>query len=286
MRWRGQRQSSNMEDRRGMSGGRKVAVGGGIGAIVLLVLSLVTGVDLTQFSGLIDGATSSSQSVELTAQEKANRSDATSYDLVSTVLASTEDVWTDLFAKSGQRYSAPILVTFDDYTATGCGTGNATMGPFYCPADHKAYIDLTFCDDLRVKYKAPGDLAVAYVIAHEVGHHIQNLLGRTSWMQQQRGRIGEVAYNQLSVKLELQADFYAGIWAHYSQKELKWFDPSDIADALRAASAIGDDKLQMEAQGYTVPESFTHGTSQQRMHWFNLGYQSGNLSLGEYEVIK
>lgn len=286
MRWQGQRKSSNMEDRRGMSGGGKVAVGGGIGAIILFVLSMVTGVDLTQLGGLVDGGTSSSQQTEMTAEEKARRPDATSYELVSTVLASTEDVWSNIFAQSGQRYVAPKLVTFDNYTSTACGTGQRAMGPFYCPADQKAYIDLTFCDELRQKFKAPGDFAVAYVIAHEIGHHIQKLLGRSAWMQQQRGRISEAAYNQLSVKLELQADFYAGIWAHYSQKQLQWLDPKDIEDALRAANAIGDDKLQMEAQGYTVPESFTHGTSQQRMYWFNQGFQSGDLSLGDYDRIK
>ncbi len=287
MRWENQKRGNNVEDRRGMSSGGKVAVGGGIGAVIIFVLSLVTGVDLSSLSGVMDnGASASNQETTLSKSELAQRADARSADLVNVVLTSTEEVWTKIFQESGQKYIEPTLVLFDKSTQSACGTGVAQMGPFYCPADQKAYIDLSFCDELREKFKAPGDLAVAYVIAHEVGHHIQNLLGRTRWIDNQRSKLSKAAYNQLSVKLELQADFYAGIWAHYSQKQLNWFDPKDLEDALRAAQAIGDDKLQMEGQGYVVPESFTHGTSAQRMYWFKKGYDTGDLSLGEFDLIK
>lgn len=287
MRWENQRRGNNVEDRRGMSGGGKLAVGGGIGAVILFVLSMVTGVDLSSLSGVMEsGSPATNQETTLSKEELAKRTDARSADLVNVVLTSTEEIWSDLFRQSGQVYRAPKLVLFDKQTQSACGTGVAQMGPFYCPADQKAYIDLSFCDELRAKFKAPGDFAVAYVIAHEIGHHIQNLLGRTKWIDSQRGKISEAAYNQLSVKLELQADFYAGIWAHYSQKQLGWLDPSDIQAALTAANAIGDDKLQMEGQGYVVPESFTHGTSEQRMYWFKKGFETGDISQGAYEIIK
>lgn len=285
MQWEDKRRSSNVEDRRGMSKG-KMAAGGGIGIIVIALLSLFTGKDLSFLNDIVGGSQQTEQTTQVSQQDLANRPDARNAELVKVVMASTEDVWTNIFRQNNLTYEPAKLVIFDDATQTACGTGQAGMGPFYCPADKKAYIDLTFCNELKNKFNAPGDFAIAYVIAHEIGHHIQNLQGRTAWMQQQRGKISEAAYNKLSVQLELQADFYAGIWAHYSQKQFNWLVKQDIESALRAANAIGDDKLQKEAQGYVVPESFTHGTSQQRMTWFTKGFETGDLNQGKYEFIK
>ncbi len=282
MRWRGNRQSNNVEDRRGLSGG-KIAAGGGIGVIILFVLGLLTGKDFSQFAGVFEG---SGESTTVSAEERGPRADDTTAMMLSTVLASTEDVWGQIFQQNGQNYKAPKLVIFDNNVQSACGGASAAMGPFYCPADHKAYIDLSFCNELRDRFKAPGNFAVAYVLAHEVGHHIQNLLGTSAMVQNQRNKLSQADYNKLSVQLELQADFYAGVWAHYSQKQLNWLDAKDVENALKAANAIGDDKLQMEAQGYVVPDAFTHGTSEQRMYWFRLGYQTGDLSLGQFNKIK
>jgi predicted metalloprotease len=285
MQWEDKRRSNNVDDRRGMSKG-KIAAGGGIGVIIIALLSLFTGKDLSFLNDVVGNQNSIEQTERLSEAELANRSDARAADFVKVVLASTEDVWTEIFRQNNLTYKTPKLTLFDDVTQTGCGVGQAGMGPFYCPVDQHAYIDLSFCDELKNKFNAPGDFAVAYVIAHEIGHHIQNLQGRTAWMQQQRGKISEAAYNRLSVQLELQADFYAGIWAHYSQKQFNWLVKSDIESALKAAEAIGDDKLQKEAQGYVVPESFTHGTSQQRMTWFMKGFETGDLNQGKYENIR
>lgn len=283
MRWRGKRQSSNVDDRRGASGGKKMALGGGIGAIILVILGLLTGKDFSQFAPLLEGT---SEPTSISAEERGVRSDDSTAEMIGVVLASTEDVWSEVFEQNGREYLKPKLVIFEDQVQSACGGATSAMGPFYCPADHKAYIDLSFCNELRTKFKAPGNFAVAYVIAHEVGHHIQNLLGTSTMVQKQRGRLSQKDYNKLSVQLELQADFYAGVWAHYSQKKLNWLDPSDVQAALKAANAIGDDKLQMEAQGYVVPDAFTHGTSEQRMYWFNLGYQTGDLNRGKFEDIR
>lgn len=288
MQWEDKRRSDNIEDRRGgrRSGGKMLA-GGGIGVIAIALLSYFTGVDLSSLSGLVGGDNTATQQTQtMTAEELANRPDARSADLVEVVMASTEDVWGQIYRQNNLTYQPATLVLFDGSTQSACGMGQAAMGPFYCPGDHKAYIDLTFCDELRNKFKAPGDFAVAYVIAHEIGHHIQNLQGRSDWMHQQRSKLSKEQYNQLSVKLELQADFYAGIWAHYSQKQYNWLNPADIESALTAANSIGDDKLQMEAQGYVVPESFTHGTSQQRMYWFKKGFETGDLNQGKYDDIR
>ncbi len=286
MQWEDKRRSSNVEDRRGKSRGGKIAAGGGIGIIVIALLSLFTGRDLSFLNEFVGNGQQVTQDAPASKESLANRPDARTADLVSVVMASTEDVWTEIFRKNNLTYEKPGLVIFDEITETACGTGKAGMGPFYCPMDKKAYIDLSFCEELKHRFKAPGDFAIAYVIAHEVGHHIQNLQGRTAWMQQQRGKISDAQYNQLSVQLELQADFYAGIWAHYSQKQFNWLNKQDIQSALNAAQAIGDDKLQYEAQGYIVPESFTHGTSQQRMTWFTKGFETGDLNQGKYENIR
>jgi predicted metalloprotease len=280
MRWRGERESDNIEDRRGMSGGGKVAIGG-IGAVIILVIGLLTGKD---FSGLLSSVQNTS--VEQPANNGgAVRGDDSTADLVKVVLASTEDVWSSIFKANGAQYTAPTLVMFTGTTQSGCGGASAAMGPFYCPGDGKVYIDLAFCNELRDQFHAPGNFAVAYVVAHEVGHHIQDLLGISAKVQQQRSRLSEAAYNKLSVKLELQADFLAGVWAYHANQMRKILEPGDLEGALTAANSIGDDKLQKEAQGYIVPDAFTHGTSQQRMYWFKKGFETGDMSQGKFQDI-
>lgn len=282
MRWRGHRESDNVEDRRGMSSGGKVMAGGGLMAIVIALVSMFLGVDLSFLSDGIQtesNTTVQNQPVEKRADEMDK--------FVGVVLTSTEEVWSDVFRNQlNKQYQVPKLVLFSQNTQSGCGPAQSNMGPFYCPADGKVYIDLAFCDQLRQQFRVEGEFAVAYVIAHEVGHHIQNLLGISNQVQSQRGRISEAAYNRLSVKLELQADFLAGVWAYHSNKKNNWLDASDLRSALTAANAIGDDRLQKQSQGYATPESFTHGTSEQRMRWFKLGFETGDLSLGSFNSIQ
>lgn len=282
MRWRGHRESENVEDRRGSSSGR-VMVGGGIGAIIIALIGMFFGVDL---SGLVDMNSSNNSNTRTTqgpAEQRADEMDK----FVKVILASTEDVWIPIFQQQlKMNYRAPGLVMFTNSVQSACGGASAAMGPFYCPGDEKVYIDLSFCDELKHKFKVEGEFAVAYVVAHEVGHHIQNLIGISEKVQSQRSRLSEAEYNKLSVKMELQADFLAGVWAHYAQQKNQWLDPSDLRSALVAANAIGDDKLQKQAQGYVVPESFTHGTSEQRMYWFKLGFDSGDLSKGNFNNIR
>lgn len=280
MRWRGGRQSSNIDDARGSSG-KKVAVGGGIGAIIIVIISLLTGKDLSGILQFLDGGNQTTQSQPFNPAE-----DDTTAQMVAVVLGSTEDVWSKIFSQGGSSYQPPTLKMFTNSTTSGCGGASSAMGPFYCPADHKVYIDLSFCNELRTRFKAPGNFAVAYVVAHEVGHHIQNLLGISAQVQKMRGRISEAEYNKLSVKLELQADFLAGVWAYHERQTTGMIEPGDLEDALRAANAIGDDKLQQEAQGYIVPDAFTHGTSQQRMYWFKKGFTTGDMSQGQFDNIQ
>lgn len=278
MRWRGERESSNVEDRRGSSGGR-LALGGGIGTILIVIIGLISGKNpLAILGDVMENRQSTSQA----AQPYDNSADPndTTGKIIKVVLASTEDVWSTIFQQGGATYQAPKLVMFSGSTATACGQGQQAMGPFYCPGDKTVYIDLAFCTELREKFKAPGTFAVAYVIAHEVGHHIQNLLGTSEKLDRLRGRISEAEYNKYSVALELQADFYAGVWANKAQQMRNILDPGDLTVALTAANAIGDDKLQKQAQGYIVPDAFTHGTSQQRMFWFKKGFETGDLSQG------
>jgi len=202
-------------------------------------------------------------------------------EFVSVVLAETEDVWREQFSTMGRQYREPSLVLFTEMVESACGSANAAVGPFYCPGDQKVYVDLSFYDLLRQRLGAPGDFAQAYVLAHEVGHHVQNLLGVSERVQAMRSQLSEEEYNQLSVRLELQADFYAGVWAHHTQRMKQNLESGDIEEALNAATAIGDDKLQKQSQGYVVPDSFTHGTSQQRARWFRLGYETGDVSQGD-----
>lgn len=280
MRWRGGRQSSNVEDARGSSG-KKIAFGGGIGAIIIVIISLVTGKDLSGILQFLDGGSQVTESQPFNPAEN-----DTTAQMVAVVLGSTEDVWSQIFKQVGSTYTAPKLKMFTNSTTSGCGGASAAMGPFYCPADQKVYIDLSFCNELRTRFKAPGNFAVAYVVAHEVGHHIQNLLGISEQVQKMRGRISEAEYNKLSVKLELQADFLAGVWAYHERQTTGMIEPGDLEVALNAANAIGDDKLQQEAQGYIVPDAFTHGASQQRMYWFKKGFTTGDMSQGQFDNIK
>ena len=280
MLWQGRRQSSNIDDRRGMSGG-KLAAGGGIIGIIALVISLLMGGDGDVTNQLPQ---ISSQNTQLSPEETA--ADEQRAGFVKVVLADTEDVWSTLLKQSGETYPAPTLVLFRDAVQSACGNASAASGPFYCPADQDLYIDLSFYEELQSRFKAPGDFAMAYVVAHEVGHHLQKLMGISDKVQQLRGNVSKEEYNQYSVRLELQADFYAGVWAHHAQKikttdGRNIIDSDDINEALAAANAIGDDRLQKEGQGYVVPESFTHGTSAQRMFWFKKGFETGDMRQGD-----
>jgi len=272
MLWEGRRGSSNIEDRRGISGGH-IAVGGGIGSLVIGLIIYLLGGNPSQ---VMD--TGPSNAPQTQAEKQAEDKEA---QFVSVVLADTEDIWSKLFSNMNKQYSNPTLVMFNDATQSGCGFANAATGPFYCPSDEKVYLDLSFFREMRDRFNAAGDFAEAYVIAHEVGHHVQNLLGITNKVDAMRGRVGEAQMNKLSVKLELQADFLAGVWAHYEQSLKNVIQPGDIEEALNAANAIGDDRLQKESQGYVVPDSFTHGTSQQRMYWFKKGYETGDINEGD-----
>jgi len=285
VRWKGREESTNVEDRRRMTP-TKVAAGGGGLMIIIAIIAILLGMDPRQAMQLAQqgqqvgaGVQQKESNVVISAQEE----EMATY--VKVVLKDTEDVWDKIFTSAGQRYEKPTLVMFRDAVSSACGNTSAAVGPFYCPADKKVYIDLSFFDDLARKYKAQGDFPRAYVIAHEVGHHIQNLLGTSTEVSRLQNRVGKVEGNQLSVRLELQADFYAGVWAHYVQKMKGVLEQGDIERAIEAAKAIGDDRLQKNAQGYVVPDSFTHGSSQQRAKWFNKGFASGDLRAGNtFEV--
>ena len=275
MRWRGERQSTNIEDRRGMSVGR-VAVGGGLGTIVIMILALLFGVNPQQlFEQLPSDQAPGVQSSRPTSPEEEELK-----QFVGVVLAKSEDVWTDVFRQNGRQYREPTLVLFNDRVQSACGITGAAVGPFYCPGDERVYIDLSFYEQLRREFKAPGDFAQAYVVAHEVGHHVQKLLGITDRIDSLRGRVSEVEANQMSVRLELQADFFAGVFARYVQNQ-NLLDAGDIDEALRAASAVGDDQIQRRTTGTVVPDSFTHGTSEQRLRWFKKGYETGDIRQGD-----
>ena len=280
MRWEGNRESDNVEDRRDDEGGGSPVFGGrsiGIGTIVIaLIGGWVLGINpLTILGALSGGAPAHVQ----THQGPAHKPPADDHlaRFVSTVLADTEDVWRDVFRQGGARYVDPKLVLFRGATHTACGTGLSAMGPFYCPADQKVYIDLGFYETLKNQLGAPGDFAQAYVIAHEVGHHVQNLLGISAQVDRARGRVSKVEYNHLSVKLELQADCLAGVWAHHAQNARQILEQGDVESAMNAAAKIGDDALQRASGGAVVPDSFTHGTSAQRQRWFSTGLRMGSV---------
>jgi len=278
MKWEGNRQSDNVEGRRASGGGgprRGMGRGIGIGTIVIaLVGGWVLGINPLTILGVLSGGPE-----PVTQQGPAQRppADDRMAQFVSTVLADTEDVWKVVFAQAGAQYQEPRLVLFRGSTPTACGTGQSAMGPFYCPGDQKVYIDLGFYETLRDRLGAPGDFAQAYVVAHEVGHHVQNLLGITQKLEQARGRVSQAEYNALSVRLELQADCLAGLWAHHAHKARQVLENGDVAEAMNAAARIGDDAMQRSGGGAVVPESFTHGTSEQRQRWFNNGLRGGTV---------
>lgn len=277
MRWQARRQSENVDDRRGVPV-RKMAIGGGLGTLLLILAVTFLGGDP---QALLDQLPSPEANPAAEIRE-VDPAEQPLKDFVSVVLADTEDVWKELFQKQLRRsYREPKLVLYTGEVETGAGIGSAAMGPFYSPADESVYLDLSFCQDLKTRFRAPGDFAIAYVLAHEVGHHVQKQLGYTDMVDQQRGRISKVAQNRLSVRLELHADFLAGVWAHHAERSKGILEAGDIEEGLRAASAVGDDQLQQAARGYVVPDSFTHGTSAQRSKWFRLGLETGDFSLGK-----
>ena len=280
MKWQGHRQSDNVEDQRAGGGGGGFRVGGGgigIGTIVIAVLaSWIFGINPLTVLGVLGGGDPVSAPQSQGPATKPPAGDEMA-GFVSTVLADTEDVWNGILRSGGAQYREPKLVLFRGAVGTACGTGQSAMGPFYCPGDQKVYLDMGFFDTLRSRMGAPGDFAQAYVISHEVAHHVQNLLGITGKVDAMRGRVSEQQMNALSVRVELQADCFAGVWAHHSQKGKGWLERGDLEEALNAASQIGDDNLQRKTQGTIVPESFTHGTSQQRTSWFRRGLESGTV---------
>ena len=275
MRWRDRRQSENVEDRRAMTPGR-IAVGGGLGGLVVLVLALLLGADPSQ---LLQQSPSDNPG-SAPATRPVNPAEEEMRQFVGVVLAETEDVWTQIFRQMNREYVKPTLVLFRDQVDSACGSADAAVGPFYCPADQKLYVDLSFFEELKTRFRAPGDFAIAYVIAHEVGHHVENLLGTMERVSRAQRQSSEERANALSVRLELQADFYAGVWAHYAERR-GIVEPGDVDEALGAASAVGDDRLQRQAQGYVVPDSFTHGTSEQRSRWFRAGLETGDVRQGD-----
>jgi predicted metalloprotease len=279
MRWREGRRSENVEDRRGqrLSTGVRVGGLGGLGLLLVVVAAMLLGVDPTE---ILQNVPTSSlpPSANVGSGPGAGAPTDERADFVSVVLADTEDAWKALFAASGRRYQEPVLVLFTDQVQSACGFASSATGPFYCPADHKLYIDLGFYDELRDRFQAPGDFAQAYVIAHEVGHHVQNLLGISSQVQELQSREDEAEANRLSVRLELQADCLSGVWANHAQRSRAILEPGDIEEALNSASAVGDDRLQRQARGTVAPDTFTHGSSAQRASWFRRGFESGDLA--------
>jgi predicted metalloprotease len=274
MQWMGRRESSNTEDGSGGGGGGGLALGGGVVGIIAAAIYFFTGINPTAILNQVQGGSAPQENNQTAIPDSKEKKFA------KVVFADTEDVWTKLFSDMGKTYDEPKLHFFTEAVNTACGQAGAATGPFYCPGDQKVYIDLSFFDELSNKFGAAGDFAQAYVIAHEVGHHVQDLLGVSAKMDQARQRLSETEYNKLSVKLELQADFYAGVWAYYEKNLKNVLDPGDIEEALNAAHQIGDDRLQQEYQGNVTPDSFTHGTSAQRMYWFKKGYETGDIKQG------
>lgn len=284
MQWQGRRGSSNVEDRRGMGGtfsgrGTRLGCGSTVGFLILALIYWAMGGNPLQLISVLDGGDSGvNQSYTQTYVPTVSEDSLAQF--VSVVLADTEDVWTSIFESKGMEYRKPSLVLFSGYTQSACGTAQSATGPFYCQLDEKIYVDLSFFNEMATRFQAGGDFAYAYVIAHEVGHHVQKLLGTIDQVNSGMARSSQKVANELSVGLELQADFYAGVWANHTQSMFQSLDVGDIDEALNAASAIGDDRLQEEAQGYSVPDSFTHGTSQQRHDWFYKGYRTGDITQG------
>ncbi|GEK34208.1 KPN_02809 family neutral zinc metallopeptidase [Kurthia sibirica] len=276
MEWKGRRKSENVEDRRGKS---PAVIGGGLGGIGIIIVIIYTLLGGNP-SDILGGTDPTQVKTETASNYKPTAEEEEIADFVQVILADTEDVWASVFTENNLEYKNPTLVLYTNSVSSACGNATAAVGPFYCPGDQKLYIDLSFYDELRTQYKAPGDFAMAYVVAHEVGHHVQTLLGTSQKVNNQRNKISQKAYNDLSVRLELQADYYAGVFAKHVQGE-GYLDRGDFQEALTAAQAIGDDTLQKKAQGYAVPDSFTHGTSKQRMTWLEKGYEYGDIQHGD-----
>lgn len=274
MEYKGRKGSSNVEDRRGKGKGGIALAGGGIGGLIIILIITFLGGDPSDILNGTQGPESGGAvPYEETAEEKELA------EFVSVVLADTEVVWTELFREQGLVYEEPVLVLYTDSVQSACGAAGSSVGPFYCPGDHKLYIDLSFYQELQDKFQAPGDFAMAYVIAHEVGHHVQTLLGISEQVNALRSKLSKEEFNKYSVKMELQADYYSGVWAKH-QNDNEFLEPGDIEEAINAASAVGDDRIQKKAQGYVVPDSFTHGTSEQRMNWFTKGFENGTIEGG------
>jgi predicted metalloprotease len=280
MKWLGRRQSENFEDRRGMSSGGKTIVGGGIIGIIILLLNVFGGENAQMLTPILEqmnqgqGAPTEQRALTATEIEEGK--------FIEAILVDTEDVWGKIFQENNMQYKRPNLVLFNEAVETECGNATSASGPFYCPSDQKVYMDLAFFEELKTRFGAQGgDFATAYVIAHEIGHHVQTLLGTSAKMRQMQEGKSEAEANKLSVALELQADFYAGVWTHYNQKMNNFLEEGDIDEALSAAHAVGDDAIQAKIQGHIVPESFTHGTSAQRKAWFMKGYKSGDITQGD-----
>ncbi|QGQ99749.1 metalloprotease [Paenibacillus psychroresistens] len=280
MQWRGRRASANVEDRRGRGGGSKL-VGGGLGGIIIVII--VTLLSGGNPADLLNSVTGTGSDTTIPYEQTAEEQELAEF--VSVVLADTEDVWNDIFTQQGLTYEDPTLVLYTDSVQSACGEAGASVGPFYCPGDQKLYIDLSFYDELRQQFQAPGDFAMAYVIAHEVGHHVQTLLGTTDEIMPLQQKMSETEFNEYLVRFELQADYLAGVWANHAQG-LGYLEAGDLEEALTAASAVGDDSIQKKAQGYVVPESFTHGTSTQRKEWFSKGFKTGTIEGGDTFQLK
>lgn len=280
MKWIGRRQSDNVDDRRGMSGGGKTLIGGGILGIVILLLNAFGGENGQMITPILEQF--NNQQTPQTESRALTPEEVKEGEFVETLLADNEDIWTKIFQENNLTFEAPKLVLFSGQVQTACGGASSASGPFYCPGDKIIYMDMSFFEELRTKFGAEGgDFAVAYVLAHEFGHHIQTLLGTSDKVRQLQENRSETEGNKLSVALELQADFYAGLWTHYNEKQNAILEPGDIEEALSAANAVGDDAIQKKMQGQVVPDSFTHGTSEQRMYWFNRGFKTGDIRKGD-----
>ncbi len=279
MKWQGRRESGNMEDRRGMGSSGKVIAGGGIIGLIVLLINVFGGAELQNITPVLEQLNESTQTTTqrpLTAEEELQGK------FMRVLLADNEDVWSKIFQENGLTYTNPKMILFSSNVQTGCGSASASAGPFYCPLDQKVYMDLVFFEELKNKLGAKGgDFAVAYVMAHEIGHHVQTLLGTADKVRKMQDGISKKEANKLSVALELQADFYAGIWTHYNQKQNQFLEDGDIDEALSAANAVGDDAIQRKIQGEVIPDSFTHGTSEQRKYWFMKGYKTGDIKQGD-----
>lgn len=280
MKWQGRRQSDNMEDRRGMSAGGKTILGGGILGIIILLLNTFGGENAQMITPVLEQFNNQSQGTP-TEQRALTASEIEEGKFVKTLLADNEDVWQKIFQENNLPFEAPKLILFSGQVNTACGGASSASGPFYCPGDKTIYMDMTFFEELRTRFGAKGgDFAVAYVLAHEFGHHIQTILGTSGKMRQMQQGKSQAEANKLSVALELQADFYAGLWTHYNEKQNAMLEPGDIEEAISAAQAVGDDAIQKKMQGHVVPDSFTHGTSEQRIYWFTKGFKSGDINQG------